>query len=562
MTSVNIGNSVTSIGKYAFADCSGLTSVNIPNSVTKIGEYAFAYCSGLTSVTLPDSLTSIPYMAFENCSKLSRVVWPSECTSFSSYPFSGCSYNLAFYAKRGTKGLLALWKGGCDKVRDVDSKIQLPCPTFEKVSSTQRTITMKATNLYDEYRFYYKDNGEYKETHGENIMMSDLRPQDNYTYTLYIALGDMLDDTSSPFYIEVNNKFATASIYPSLSIGGTASSLSATGTYVKGDADVTEQTIAVYKGKSTNSTNLVARISGNKYSMTNLNPQETYTFVYKVITNGWSYSTTEERATASVKLTTLQPKVVSLGNVIVAAQSNLDEEETNVGFEWRRTDWSDDFASNTGGAYIYNGTMEGYIRNLNTEKLWKYRPYYLSPDGRYYYGDWVGLDPSNTSYFEPTVHTYASINVEGNTALVKGYAMTGTDKITSQGFKYWKSVSVAGSNAWGASTIATIPGDALIVEADGQVMTANLTGLDYNATYHYVAFATTSEGDTYYGEEQVFSTGDDPTGIGEMSTEPIEHEPATIVARYDLNGRRLDAPQHGLNILRMSDGSVKKVYVK
>ena len=37
---------------------------------------------------------------------------------------------------------------------------------------------------------------------------------------------------------------------------------------------------------------------------------------------------------------------------------------------------------------------------------------------------------------------------------------------------------------------------------------------------------------------------------------------AKEVVRYDLNGRRLDAPQRGLNILRMSDGTVRKVMVK
>ena len=52
-----IPNSVTTIGNYAFYDCSGLTSVVIPNSVTSIGDFAFCYCSGLTSVT---SLNIIP----------------------------------------------------------------------------------------------------------------------------------------------------------------------------------------------------------------------------------------------------------------------------------------------------------------------------------------------------------------------------------------------------------------------------------------------------------------------------------------------------------------------
>ena len=38
---MTIGNSVTSIGDYAFSSCSGLTSVTIGNSVTSIGDYDF-----------------------------------------------------------------------------------------------------------------------------------------------------------------------------------------------------------------------------------------------------------------------------------------------------------------------------------------------------------------------------------------------------------------------------------------------------------------------------------------------------------------------------------------
>ena len=41
---VVIGNSVTSIGDYAFKDCSSLASITIPNSVTSIGDYAFLNC--------------------------------------------------------------------------------------------------------------------------------------------------------------------------------------------------------------------------------------------------------------------------------------------------------------------------------------------------------------------------------------------------------------------------------------------------------------------------------------------------------------------------------------
>ena len=50
LTSVTIGDSVTSIGSSAFSDCSSLTSVVIPDSVTSIGNYAFDGCRSLTTV--------------------------------------------------------------------------------------------------------------------------------------------------------------------------------------------------------------------------------------------------------------------------------------------------------------------------------------------------------------------------------------------------------------------------------------------------------------------------------------------------------------------------------
>ena len=90
-TSVVIENGVTSIGSYAFSDCSGLTEVTIPNSVTSIGEYVFWGCSGLTSVTIPDSVTSIGQHAFSGCSSLTDVAIPGSVTVIHGLAFDGCS---------------------------------------------------------------------------------------------------------------------------------------------------------------------------------------------------------------------------------------------------------------------------------------------------------------------------------------------------------------------------------------------------------------------------------------------------------------------------------------
>ena len=86
-----VPNSVTSIGSYAFYDCSHLTTIEIPNSVTSIGSYAFYYCSGLTTIEIPNSVTSIGSYAFYNCSRLTTIEIPNSVISIGDYAFCYCS---------------------------------------------------------------------------------------------------------------------------------------------------------------------------------------------------------------------------------------------------------------------------------------------------------------------------------------------------------------------------------------------------------------------------------------------------------------------------------------
>ena len=74
VTHNSINYSVTSIGRYAFNNCSSLTSITSPNSVTSIGDHAFYRCSSLTSITIPESVTSIGDGAFYWCQSLESIV--------------------------------------------------------------------------------------------------------------------------------------------------------------------------------------------------------------------------------------------------------------------------------------------------------------------------------------------------------------------------------------------------------------------------------------------------------------------------------------------------------
>ena len=77
-TSITIKDGTLGIAGDAFSGCKGLTSVTIPNSVTSIGVQAFSGCTGLTSITVPDSVTSIGARAFSGCTGLTIIYYTGD----------------------------------------------------------------------------------------------------------------------------------------------------------------------------------------------------------------------------------------------------------------------------------------------------------------------------------------------------------------------------------------------------------------------------------------------------------------------------------------------------
>lgn len=84
ITSVTIPNTVTYIGKGAFANCVGLTKITIPESVIKMGENVFSHSSKLKTVISYSNV--IGKSAFWNC-RLKEVVFFNSSVTLSEDAF-------------------------------------------------------------------------------------------------------------------------------------------------------------------------------------------------------------------------------------------------------------------------------------------------------------------------------------------------------------------------------------------------------------------------------------------------------------------------------------------
>ncbi len=163
LTSVTIGNSVTSLGRYAFLLCSGLTEVTIPETVTEMGEGVFSSCNGLTKVTinnsailsntypyssylktvfgsqvteyvLPEDITSLDRNLFRDCSSLTSITIPNSVTEIALGAFMGCT--------------------GLTSITIPNSVTSIGESAFQGCTGLTELVIPESVNLIGDYAFY------------------------------------------------------------------------------------------------------------------------------------------------------------------------------------------------------------------------------------------------------------------------------------------------------------------------------------------------------------------------------------------------------------------------
>ena len=500
LTSVIIPNSVVDIIDGSFYNCSSLTNIMIPGSVKSIGKSAFQGCSSLKSIIVPDGVTHLEEYAFFKCSSLSSVIIPNSVTKIDEAVFSRCtrltSIKIPGSVKTIGRGAFSLCTNLTsvtisDGVEDIGYGVFNKCPSLTEV-----TIPNSVTKI-GEYAF--------NECTCSIICMNEEPPAAssssfNSNMTAYVPASAV-----EPYRNAVGWKEMTImETVPDIEVVATAgpSHLIVTGGYSSTNLTVTEFGFEGYVPFE------------DEIEVYGLDPETEYAFTFYIDTKEAGRIKKEcTFRTSELTINTTDPKVVSVengrSNVIVSVQTNLDDNEKNVGFEWRREDAPEALRWNSSKIPLYDGMMEGYIRNVQADKFWWVRPYYQSDSGNYYYGEQVMWDANDISYCEPVVHTSKKVKISKNIATVEGYALSGTENISSQGMKYWKATNEGGEASEKQRD------DAAEVKASGysEVMTVDIKGLEYDATYNYVAFVMTADGKTYYGETRVFTTEPSPADV-------------------------------------------------
>ena len=117
-------NSLKSIGAYAFAK-TACNDFSLPVYVTEIGEGAFEGCKNFQRLNLPRALRKIGNRAFRDCPLSGELVIAYNVTEIGDYAFSGCTGLTGLSLESSLQGIGAYAFSGCTGLTKLNMKNSL-----------------------------------------------------------------------------------------------------------------------------------------------------------------------------------------------------------------------------------------------------------------------------------------------------------------------------------------------------------------------------------------------------------------------------------------------------
>lgn len=591
LSNVTIENGVEIIGGSAFVDCSNLKSIDIPNSVYSLGTSAFE-SAGLTSINIPESITEIQASVFYGC-KLTKITLPAGLKSIDAEAFADNGTNIE--KVEIPESVISIGNNAFNGtnvknfyINNIPSKIDLNANSPFKATGTSIHVFTMMKNIFENATNWSNYKGHFvadiEITHVESITL------DSESMTVLTTKTGKLNATINPEDARVKDVTYTSSNNDIIAIVDAKA-----GTFIagaeEGEATITctanDGTDAFAKCKITvkksfvpatsvtlNKTNASMEV-GNSLKLTaTITPANA---TYKNII--WVSSDEDVAEVSNGTVTAVGP-----GNATITAISGDGNARAKCSI------------SVTYGTYMltdgteYTGEEDYYVKELTYSRVFKndnwqclYVPFDMS------YNDWK--DNFEVAIIN-NIHQYDDEDdgIIDRTEIEILYQKVGKT------IKAHTPCMIRAKKADSNNAQKIIVNNATLKKAESKTLDCSsvTTKFVFHGIYSKLSGSVMVENGYYSMSKGKFAKATDPNGnlnglrwyleaidrttgesslakTGEISIVAIDEDEVTgianiengsdnkIVSIFDANGRKMNGFQKGLNIVKYSNGTTKKI---
>ncbi len=542
LSTLIFGDNVKTIGGDTFQDCSYLTTVTWGKNVASIGKEAFKNCSRLSSIVIPESVTSIGNATFKGCSSLNSIRIPNSITSIGNNAFSDCNGLTSIkvedgnniYDSRDNCNAIIITETntlitGCQNTIIPNSVTAIGLEAFRGCSGlTSITIPASVT--------YVGDNAFKGCTSLKNVSMETNKPNKHFTrnnsderWHDYVAISGTQGVNDSEDYTmlldnDINTKWCVAHVDGTIYIEFDATCPIKPTEYMLTTGNDTQSNPGrnpkswIIKGRNSTSddwTTLTTVDDGNM-------PSESFVSKTFSLNTNTAYRYYRFEVTSLVSGTIFQ-----LSEFCFLVSDNNDEpidDDTDVLV----------LGSNGGSPLFADCPLDSVFigRNISysTSSDKGYSPFYCNTPLRSVNISGAAKEVFSKEFYGCT--NLKNVQIGGKMSTIGDYAFYGCTGLKEFYCEAEQTPAVTSSSFKNVDVSAV-----MLVVPDNSVEL-------YKAHPIWRLFWVETE-----------------TGLNEIGNDHLGMENDAI-AIYNINGRKLSAPQKGINIIRMSDGTTRKVMIR
>lgn len=572
LKSIELPTSISTLGISAFEN-TGLTSINIPNSITEIPASAFARCK-LTSITLSEGLKAIRNTAFyDNGTTINEVRIPESVTTIDNFAFYGTNV-INFYINN-TPNRIAIGESSPFQATKISTTIH--------VFSMMKSIFQNATN-WSKYKDFFND--DINITHITSITL------DNTKMTVLTGTINKLNATIMPEDARIKDVVFTSSNEDMILITNPATGFfkasenegsaiitctAADGSGVYAKCEVTIKNAFVQASSVSISKNEASIDVNDKLQLTAevLPKNATYREII------WVSSNEEVAKVNNGLITAVGPGVATITAISQdgAARAKCKVTVTYGTYALKDPSVKDQTVE---GVTNYTEDEDYFVKEITytrdfTKTTWQalYVPFAINVED--FENDFEFARLNNVHQYEDAKGKVTSVceffkvrsgELKANTPYCIRAKSTGIKTIVVENTTLHKA-EINPIDCASTKTKYTFYGT--YTGVTGETMVSKKYYAFSNGDLGYTT-STKNSLSAYRWYMDVTSRDNDQVALGKVSFIVIdEDEEATgienveastndsIIAIYDVNGRKLNALQNGVNIVKYADGTIKKI---